>query len=115
MNWQNISDEDQLAILHKRSFDPGTQAVLIFKHSPRCSISVMAKDRLERKWSLDPEKYPVFLIDVLAARPASLRVADQYEVEHQSPQLLVIKNGISTYNASHSGISYDEISGFLNS
>src|SRR5687767_14775026 len=107
MDWLTITDEAQIDALNKRSFEAHTPAVIVFKHSPRCSISIMAKDRLERKWSLNKEKFPAYYIDVLTARPASNLMAEKYGVIHESPQIFVIKEGQCVYTASHSEINYD--------
>jgi len=109
MDWINITNEDQIEVLNERSCGPESPAVIVFKHSPRCSISIMAKDRLERKWSLDKEKFPAYYIDVLTSRPASNHMAEKYNVTHESPQVFVIKQGKCVYTASHSEISYDDL------
>lgn len=112
MNWLIISEEDQLDTPYKQSFDPSVAFVLVFKDSPRCGISNMARDRLERKW-VDTPRVPAFYVNVLLSRPASNKIAKQYQVEHQSPQVLLIKEGNCIYNASHSDISSESIQAFL--
>jgi bacillithiol system protein YtxJ len=115
MNWLSVSNEDQLLILHERSSDPLIGCVFIFKHSTRCSISVVAKDRLEKKWDLDQLKFPIYYLDVLNSRAVSNQVAEQYGIEHQSPQLLLIKDGKCISSASHSEVSVEMIHKVLNS
>jgi bacillithiol system protein YtxJ len=74
----------------------------------------MVKDRLERKWSLDKEKFPAYYIDVLTARPASNLMSEKFGVKHESPQIFVIKEGKCVYTASHSEINYDDLLAVLN-
>lgn len=101
MKWENLTSEQQFAdLLAKES------VFAVFKHSTRCSISSMAKSRLEREWNLD---FPVFYLDLLNFRSVSNLIAQQSGVEHESPQLLVFQNGEVIYHGSHSGIMVDEI------
>lgn len=105
MNWIELKSEDQLnAIIEKSKEKPQ----VIFKHSTRCSISSMAKGRLER--SLPPQNTDFYFLDLISHRAISNKVSDQFNVYHESPQILVIKNGECVYDESHSSISMDEIS-----
>lgn len=107
MNWNSLTSIEQLEELDKISSD---KLVVIFKHSTRCSISAASLNRLERKW--DPKETtgiePYFL-DLITYRDVSNAIAERYAVSHQSPQVLVIKNGSSVYDNSHLGISYEEL------
>ncbi|MDF2435728.1 MAG: hypothetical protein K0Q95_104 [Bacteroidota bacterium] len=114
MNWSVISNETDASLLREKSFDPSVKALFIFKHSTRCSISSVAKDRLERSWKLDTDTYPAFYVDVLTARPLSNKIADEFNVRHESPQLIILKEGKVIYTASHSEISYSEILTIIN-
>lgn len=91
-----------------KSSDNSLKAVLIFKHSTRCSISAMAKNRFEREW-VDNPKIPVYYLDLLKHRDISDAIADRLSVNHESPQVLVVKNGKCIYHASHNVISVKEI------
>ncbi len=79
----------------------------IFKHSTRCSISSMAKSRLERAGKSD--NFDLHYLDLIRYRDLSNAIAERFDVEHESPQILVIKNGSCVYDESHSGISMDEL------
>jgi bacillithiol system protein YtxJ len=114
MNWISISDENEVSLLQEKSFDQSVKAIIIFKHSTRCSISSMAKDRLERHWDLDPAAYPVFYVDVLASRPLSNKIADVFAIRHESPQLIILQKGKVIFSASHSEISFPEIRKIVN-
>jgi bacillithiol system protein YtxJ len=108
MNWIPLREIQQIDQLILQSQEPGVRAVLVFKHSTRCSISSMAHSRLERSWKDDPS-VPAYYLDLLQYRPVSNEVAQRFGVEHESPQVLLIKEGKCIYNASHSAITADDI------
>jgi bacillithiol system protein YtxJ len=104
MNWINLQTEEELMSLKERSFK---QPSIIFKHSTRCSISSMAKYRLDQ--SAQPENIDFYILDLLKHRSLSNKIADEFDVWHESPQVLIIKDGECIYDESHSGIKMDEI------
>jgi bacillithiol system protein YtxJ len=77
---------------------------IIFKHSPRCSISNMAYDRYQRFQSNLPKDVPTFLVNVITDRELSQLIAGKYGIQHESPQVLYVRNGTCIYAASHSAI-----------
>jgi bacillithiol system protein YtxJ len=92
----------------------GKKPVLVFKHSTRCSISQMALDRFERNWKTGLEKeIEPFYLDLLNHRDISNEIARSLDVEHQSPQVLLIKNGQCVYSATHQAIRLEEVMGAL--
>lgn len=107
MNWNKLTEASQLQQIIALSEE---KPVLIFKHSSRCSISSMSLDRLLRKWKdSDTEKIEPYFLDLIANRDLSNSVAKEFRVPHESPQVLLIKNGEVIYDNSHYGISYGEI------
>ena len=100
INWIALTDLGQLNEIMDCSHQ---QPVVIFKHSTRCSISRMALKQFENEFDLDGNVAPYFL-DLLNHRDISNEIATRFEVYHQSPQLLLIKEGQSIYDASHSDI-----------
>jgi len=104
MNWNILNDYNQVQNLVEASH---LKPQAIFKHSTRCSISVMAKSRLER--SEFPEQIQFHYLDLLQYRDISNKIAEQFGVYHQSPQILLIKNGECIFEETHSAISMDEI------
>ncbi|MES2704247.1 MAG: bacillithiol system redox-active protein YtxJ [Bacteroidota bacterium] len=104
MNWIELSDEQQLSALKEQSRQ---QPVVIFKHSTRCSISTMAKGRLEREKAT--AEVPFYYLDLIRYRPISNKIAEDFAVHHESPQILVIKNGECVYDESHNGINMQDI------
>lgn len=105
MNWLPLTDDKQLDELVTASYQ---KPVAIYKHSTRCSVSVMVKRSLEQQW-LPSADIPVYYLDLLAYRPVSNRIADVFGVEHQSPQLILVKNGKAVYDASHSEVDFEEM------
>ena len=108
ISWNNLSSLDQLEEINKDSFH-SVQA--IFKHSTSCPISHMAKSRVESTWNLDEIK--PFYLDLLAHRDVSNRIAEKWEVQHESPQIILIKNGEAIFNESHLDINLESISRYL--
>ena len=76
---------------------------LIFKHSTRCIISKMALKNFESDFLLH-DLIDAYYLDLIAYRSISNEIAEVFEVEHQSPQILLIKDGKVVYNESHEGI-----------
>jgi bacillithiol system protein YtxJ len=107
MNWKPITTEAALdEILQVSAQHP----VLIFKHSTRCSISATALGRVERQWNpAQAQDLQPYFLDLIAHRDLSNRVASFYGVAHESPQVLLIKDGKCVYDASHFDISFGEI------
>ena len=110
MNWVALNDESLLEEINQRSFDPSVKGILIFKHSTRCATSSMALNRLERNWNLSADLFPNYFLDLIRYQSISAKIAQVYNVTHESPQVLVIKNGKCIYTVSHSGINFAELS-----
>ena len=104
-NWLHLKDETDL--LEKAH---STESVILFKHSERCSVSRMAKRTFEDEYE---SNLPVYLIPVIEQRSVSNKIAEITGVVHQSPQLLVMKNGQCVYHASHDHISAIDIKEIL--
>lgn len=101
MNWISITSEEQIKDLLNTQ-----QVFAVFKHSTRCSISSMVKNRLERDWD---SELPVYYLDLLSYRNVSNLIAQLSGVTHESPQLIVFKNGKPVFDASHTAISAFEV------
>ena len=103
MQWINLSDRQQVdAIKQASGFS------VIFKHSTRCSISRMALKQFERDYDLD-ETVDAFFLDLIEHRDVSNEIANRFNVYHESPQLILIKNGKAVYNVSHSDIDAEAL------
>ncbi len=104
MNWIELLDEAQLDTIKEES---AAQPVVILKHSTRCNISSMAKGRLDR--SEAPQNVLFYYLDLIRYRNISNKIAEVFGVHHESPQVLIIRNGECIYDESHGSISMDEI------
>ncbi|CAA9246514.1 MAG: hypothetical protein AVDCRST_MAG95-1667 [uncultured Adhaeribacter sp.] len=107
INWNLLTSVEQIEKIKEESQQ---QPIVIFKHSTSCSISATAKSRLERQWNeAGLENVKPYYLDLLSYRPISNQIATSFEVRHESPQLLLIRNGECTSDWSHLGIRLDEI------
>lgn len=104
MQWIHLTQQDQLNQIVSRSQE---RPQVIFKHSTRCSISAVALSRLQK--SEQPSDVDFYFLDLIAHRSLSNKVAEVFGVHHESPQVLVIRNGECIYDESHMGISMSEI------
>ncbi len=104
MQWTSLTDTAQLDDIKKQS-----GYSVIFKHSTRCSVSLMAKRGFESDWDVIPENTALYFLDLIAHRDISAQIAELFQVHHESPQVLLIKDGECIFDASHSDISADEI------
>jgi len=89
------------------------QSILIFKHSKRCGISRMIIKQFESLFNEENKQLKVYYLDLLNFREVSSKLSEVFQVIHQSPQLLVIKNGISVYNESHYEITKVNLSKYV--
>lgn len=104
MNWIDLTSGEQLDNIVEHSYN---QPQVIFKHSSRCSLSTLAKTRLER--ATIPPNVDFYFLDLIRYRLLSHRIEEQFSVQHESPQVLLIQKGECIYEESHNGISMDEI------
>lgn len=107
MNWNQIDNEKTIDIIIEASKE---KPVLIFKHSTRCSISSMALNRLTSSWNEEEmAALSPYFLDLISYRGISQKIAEVFNTPHQSPQILLIKDGKSIYDSSHMGISYNDL------
>ena len=109
INWIPLQDLGQLNEVVNNSNE---KPVVIFKHSTRCSVSRMVLKQFENEFDLD-DTVDVYFLDLLEHRDISNEIASRFNVYHQSPQLLLIKEGKSVYDVSHSDIDALELKGKL--
>lgn len=103
-NWKVLEDEQQLEEILETSKE---KPVVIFKHSTRCGISEGAKYTLMENWDFNNEELDFYYLDLLKYRPLSNRIAETFQVTHQSPQVLLVKDGEVAFHTSHHRISTD--------
>jgi bacillithiol system protein YtxJ len=104
MQWIPLTNETQLTDIIAQS---AARPQVIFKHSTRCSISAVALQRLQKETA--PADMDFYMLDLLAYRNLSNKIAEQFKVYHESPQVLVIRNGECVYDESHLSISMHDI------
>lgn len=91
--------------------ESATGPVVVFKHSPTCGTSAQAYDELDGFLGESP--VDVHLVDVLASRALSQQIAADTRVRHESPQLLVFRNGIVVWHASHWRVTAEAVRAVL--
>jgi bacillithiol system protein YtxJ len=104
MNWTALTAIEQIDDIIASSKQ---QPVVIFKHSTRCGTSDMVKMRLER--SKQPENIEFYFLDLIRYRDISNNISEVFNVFHESPQILLIKDGECIYDESHHAIYMDDI------
>ncbi len=109
VNWIPLTNISQLEDIVQIS---NNKTIGIFKHSTRCSISRFALKQFENEYNLE-DKVDLYFLDLLNYREVSNEIVNRFQVVHQSPQLLLIKNGVAVYNASHSEIEASQINKFI--
>jgi len=107
MQWEALTELRQIEEIQKLSNEI---PILIYKHSTRCSTSLMVLNRLEKNWQEEYDHhFKSFFLDLIAFREVSNAIASIFNVEHESPQVLVINKGRSIYTGSHYEINYPDI------
>lgn len=107
MDWINLNSLEQLIEIDEKSKD---KVQVLFKHSTRCSVSSFAKRILTSEYSDEvKQKADVYYLDLIAFREISNAISSKYGVIHESPQILVIKEGKCIFNASHSDVSFKRL------
>ena len=108
--WKDLTSLDHLDDLIQRSYDV-TQ--VIFKHSVSCGISWGAKHRLEKDWDIQDE-LDFHYLDLISHRSVSNAVAEKLGVVHQSPQLIIVKDGRAVQKVSHHDINFNWLEEYKN-
>jgi bacillithiol system protein YtxJ len=103
MSWIKLDNDNQLKEIKA---DNGYS--IIFKHSTRCSISMMAKKRVDMDLSDLPTIVKPYFLDLIAHRGISNQISEAFQVHHESPQLLLIKDGECILDQSHGDISIED-------
>ena len=78
---------------------------IIFKHNTSCPISKNTRANFEQNLALLPENTGVYFLGLLTFREKSDAIAEQFNVKHESPQILVIQDGECMFNQSLYDIS----------
>ncbi|WP_299317521.1 bacillithiol system redox-active protein YtxJ [uncultured Maribacter sp.] len=100
--WIPLNSVAQLSDIKEVS---SSRPQLIFKHSTSCGISRMVLNMFKSSYGLEEGQMDLYFLDLLANRDVSNAVAAEFGVMHQSPQLLIVKNGVVVVHDSHNAIS----------
>ncbi|MEO8583117.1 MAG: bacillithiol system redox-active protein YtxJ [Flavitalea sp.] len=104
MDWKVLNEDQQVKdIIEKSKYRPQ----VIFKHSTRCSISSVAKNRLDKANA--PTDIDFYYLDLIRFRSLSQQISERFKVHHESPQILIIRDGECVYEESHMGITMQDI------
>lgn len=100
MEWHTLTSLSDLDHAEQRSAD---RTVVLFKHSTRCSVSMMAKRAFEQQWTAGNRE--AYLLDLIRHRDISNEIATRYGIHHESPQVVVLKASRPVFSTSHGSIS----------
>ena len=95
VNWIPLNSLEQIKTIKELS---KSETILVFKHSTRCSISSMVIKRFENLFDSSMNNIKVYYLDLLNFRAISDEVGYSFQVQHQSPQLLIIRNEVAVLN-----------------
>ncbi|RBA27329.1 bacillithiol system redox-active protein YtxJ [Flavobacterium tibetense] len=109
IDWIPLQTLEQVDEIIENSHE---KPILIFKHSTRCSISRFALKRFENEFELQ-EKVITYFLDLMNYREISNEIAFKFGIQHQSPQVLLLKNGKVVHHDSHDGIEAEELKKYI--
>ena len=108
--WIALNNLSQLDAINAKST---TKTQVIFKHSTRCGISRMVMNQFVDAYNLTENDLDLYYLDLLNYRDVSNEVGYKFQVIHQSPQILVIKNGVVVAHDSHGAINEIDLTRFI--
>lgn len=108
--WIQLTEMETLEEIAETSKE---HTVAILKHSTSCGISRMVLRQFEQSYDLKDQQMKLYFLDLLAYRDISNKIASRFNVPHQSPQILVIRNGKVIFDASHSSIQAEKLKEFI--
>ena len=107
--WIELTDVGTLDEIARISHE---KPVAILKHSTRCGISRMVLRQFEKDYNLNEDQVELYFLDLLNHREVSNKIASKFNVPHQSPQLIIIKDGKVVHDASHNAVSAESLHQF---
>ncbi len=107
--WIALTDISQLEEIAQKS---KSKTQVIFKHSTTCGISKMAMRQFEQSYDVTAD-LDLYYLDLLRFREVSSEAGFKFQVLHQSPQLLVIKNGSAVAHGSHGDVNSIDLDKFI--
>ncbi|QLG43826.1 bacillithiol system redox-active protein YtxJ [Costertonia aggregata] len=110
ISWIPLTSLDQLQEIEIKSKG---KTQVIFKHSTTCGISRMVLNMFTRSYDLEENQMDFYFLDLHQNREVSDETGYTFQVMHQSPQLLIIKNGTAVFHTSHGAISEVDLKKYL--
>lgn len=110
VNWIPLNSLEQIKTIKELS---KSETIFVFKHSTRCGISGMVIKRFENLFDSSMNNIKVYYLDLLNFRAISDEVGYSFQAQHQSPQLLIIRNEVAVLNVSHYDITTVNIQKYL--
>lgn len=108
--WEQLTSIETLEEIQEISHE---KPVAILKHSTSCGISRMVLRNFEKEYNLEEGKAKLYFLDLLNHRDISNKIASKFNVPHESPQLIIIKDGKAVYDASHSEVKAGSLNEFV--
>ncbi len=108
--WIPLTSLDQLKGIEQKS---SAKTQVIFKHSTSCGISRMVMNMFNSNYDLNENQLDLYYLDLQAYRDVSNETGYHFQIIHQSPQLLVIRNGVVVTHASHGAIAEIDLQKYI--
>ena len=110
LDWKYLESMEDLDAAEQASKE---KTVVLFKHSTRCSISRFVLKQFENTYGIPSDQMDIYFLDLIEYRPISNAIAERFGVTHQSPQMIVLKQGKVVYDASHDSIDAGSLQQFV--
>jgi bacillithiol system protein YtxJ len=104
--WKGIKSEEDIEAVFKAS---NKKPQIVFKHSSSCGVSFFAKRSLDTPELLDNPDVDLHLINVIQNRSESFYFADKVNIQHESPQIFVLKNGEVQWHGSYASVNANNV------
>ena len=108
--WIPLNELQQLDLIAEKS---KLKTQLVFKHSTRCGISRMVMSQFVEAYGFTEKDADLYYLDLLNFRDVSNEIGYKFQVMHQSPQLIVIKDGVAVTHANHGAINELDLTAFV--
>ncbi len=103
MSWINLTNLEQLEEIKSSETN---NLILLFKYSTRCGVNRIVLSRFEKSTNFNSKNVAFYYLDLVKYNNLSNAIATQFNITHQSPQLLVIKRGKVIAHYSHHNIIF---------
>lgn len=90
------------ATLENLVSDSAQKPVIVFKHSNACSISARAYREMQQVENVN-------ILVVQSARDVSRELATLTGIRHETPQVIVLRDGKAVWNASHFDVTAGDV------